>query len=250
MLTTDGRRWRSLRAKLAAASVVDAAQSEAERVLQSWSNLADLDILRSLLVQVAVIGNARGGYRFGQLLREQGCLEGLLADPTHQAARLHALARRGGVRFVGADASAPKITAWCRILSHPAFVSDGVLRVRERIQSIIADRSPDDARANRQVREQVIAMQIPMIGRKSWSDWLNNRGLTQHLLAIDTRVVGVWKRELHANIRLEDFQDADRYAAWEDACDQHLARPLGITLSELDKRLFMLPVVDRPRRES
>lgn len=244
-ITVDARRWRQLRTRLADPALVSAAEAEAQRVLLPWESLTDLDMVRSLMVQVAVIGNARGGYRFGEALRQTGVMDDLVAHPAEREASLHHLARSSGVRFVGADLPSPKVTAWTRILAHPDVVREGRLIVRERIADVLQARSTSDRQADRNLREQVLGWGLPMIGRKSWSDWLNNRGLTRHLLAIDTRLVGVWKRELGVRVRLEDFQDAATYDTWESANEQHLARPLGITLSELDKRLFMLPTLSR-----
>ena len=238
-------RWDTLRERCSDPQVAETAEAEARRVLQPWQGLSSLDILRSLLVQIAVIGNARSGYRFGQALREPGLLKDLIAAPNTRAARLHAIARSNGVRFVGADMESPKVRAWCGILAHPKVTADGVLVVRENLQTELGTLAVDDPVANRQAREALMSWRLPMIGRKSWSDWLNNRGLTRHLLAIDTRLVGIWRRYLDARERLEDFQDAALYDAWERACEHHLAQSLAIHLSDLDKRLFVLSAVDR-----
>ncbi len=197
------------------------------------------------MVQVAVIGNARGGYRFGENLGKAGVMTSLLKNCDQREVMLHDLARSSGVRFVGANLPSQKVTAWTRILAHPQVIQNGRIIIQERIAEALRTYGASDYQTDCNLREHLLGWGLPMIGRKSWSDWLNNRGLTRHLLAIDTRLVGVWKRELGASVRLEDFQDATTYIAWESANDHHLAQPLGIALSELDKRLFMLPTLSR-----
>jgi hypothetical protein len=245
MKKIDLRRWRRLRELLSAPALATLAENETARVIQPWDQMTDEDIVRSLLVQIAVIGNALTGYRFAQALRERGVVNRLVKNITARVPTLHATARRCGVRFVGADLPSPKVTAWAAVLQHPCVVKGRRLHVRSQIETVIRTVSVSGPERDRQIRDDLLAWGMPMIGRKSWSDWLNNRGLTRHLLAIDTRLVGVWNRELGAAIKLEDFQDATVYADWESACEKHLAEPLGITLSDLDKRLFMLPTIHR-----
>ena len=168
-IKVDARRWRRLRQRLAEPVLVAAAETEAQRVLLPWESLTDLDIVRSLLVQVAVIGNARGGYRFGEALRQAGVMDALVTHAAQREGSLHHLARSSGVRFVGADLPSPKVTAWTRILAHPHVVQDGLLIIRERIAAALRARDASDRQADRDLREQVLGWGLPMIGRKSGS---------------------------------------------------------------------------------
>jgi hypothetical protein len=240
----DIYRWRKLRSVLSSAPLVELAKAETVRVQQSWDDLSAEDVVRSLLVQVAVIGNARTGYRFDSALREPNRMTHLL-ELRNVGPSLHAIARNCGVRFVGEQFSNAKVKAWCSIVERSR--ASGNIEVFRAELAELCRWSGRSLIQDRTVRERLVALGLPMLGQKSWSDWLNNRGMTRHLLAIDTRMVGVWRRELKASIRLENFQTTTEYLAWEDACNTHLANPLGITLSELDKRLFMLPTLRPPR---
>ena len=238
-------RWSRLRADLADPQLVKVAQFEFDRVRKSWKGLHSEDFVRSLLVQIAVIGNARTGYIFDHALREPGRMTYLLKCSHSASACLHSIARVCGVRFVGDRLPNAKVTAWCAILQRINSLG-GVDAFQAEIGEAcrIAGISVTD---DRSTRDRMLALSLPMLGRKSWSDWLNNCGLTRHLLAIDTRLVNVWRIYLRVNITLEDFQKPGTYLAWEDSCNIKLALPLGITLSELDKRLFMLPTIKAPR---
>jgi hypothetical protein len=233
-------RWSRLRDLLASTQLVELASAQSIRVRQPWCDLSGLDVVRSLLVQIAVIGNARTGYRFDLALRESGRMAYLI-DRGDAESALHIIARACGVRFVGEHLPNTKVTAWCAILHHMKGIG-GLSAFQEQLDELCRD-SGSSLEHDRTVREKLLGLKLPMIGRKSWSDWLNNRGLTRHLLAIDTRLVGVWRRHLCIDVELEDFQDQHRYTDWENACAIELAQPLGITLSELDKRLFVLPTV-------
>jgi len=196
------------------------------------------------MVQIAVIGNARTGRLFDRALRESGRMKHLLNASDYAPLSLQSIARACGVRFVGNRLPNTKVSAWCAILQRIRTLG-GV----DVFQAAIGEACRNAGKSvsdDRSTRDRMLAFSLPMLGRKSWSDWLNNCGLTHHLLAIDTRLVGVWRHYLGVSITLDEFQDPEIYSIWEDACHLHLAKPLGITLSELDKRLFVLPVLKFP----
>lgn len=215
------------------------AASEAERRSVSRP-LPEMDadaVWLSLVVQICAIGGARRAYA---LLDSPAATT--LSPPRLVAMKLatahrvvHAVLRAAGIRYVGADPTGGKVGAIIAWLEHPAMVRDGRCVFARTVGGLRTIHASDVG-----LREALVEQRIPYLGRKSLSDWLANRGVAEDVLAIDLRVARALAQHLDVDVSSESVASRRRYLAWEAACRLRLADPLGVSLAEVDKRLFVI----------
>ena len=230
--------WSNLRALLSRPPVIAAAANEHERVTSFLAQMTPGEVWASLVVQIAVVGGAAAGYR----LLHSGAIAEIMPEvllrldnDVARAGLVHDVLRRSGVRFVGSRRPATKARAIAALLYHPKVIQDGACVFRDTVTATRRE-AADDAT----LRRMMVAWAVPGFGPKSTSDWLNNRRVTTDLIAFDVRVCRILQSFAGPDFSQSRVARLPAYEAAEDRCRRHLAIPLDASLSEIDKRLFVV----------
>lgn len=197
--------------------------------LGRYQALKSADIWRAIVSQVCVMGSARGIENMPDGSAERRMFDketSLAAWKTHGFRRAYMVGKLdGATRFPGRAADRLKA-----IVRTDTAVSGTTVVLLEGLNH---DSAPHEVR-----RE--LMRRCPLFKLKSASDFMITMGLSDDVMALDTRVVGFLQRRLGFNLKAGQVQGSPEAYSSVEAALRPACGEAGITLAVLDRTIFQL----------
>jgi hypothetical protein len=195
----------------------------------NWKAMGDSELWASVLIQIAVVGNAATGKSVQENLKDRVEWYAKLVSmkPSQRLKEIHSLLRQAGVRYAATDINMCK-------KSEAAHYNFMILTSYGGPKSYFRQVATISHEA---WRIAAVADDLAYLKNKGARDLLIGLGLIERAIAFDTRLVGIL-RHLGANLPNDLVSSKPKYKALETELIERVCKPKEITGGHFDRILF------------